>query len=394
MNDILRSPDQKKKKIALVFWPKVGNQHLHLIGIRQFAAGFSHWIWKGFAPENSAIPAIRAWKPDGIIGMLETPELAHACRRMRVPAVDVGDRLDQQPCFQVCVDHGKIGEVAANYFLERRFQSFAFCGVAGAHFATERQRGFERTLQNAGRECHTTWFKPDYGVPKQSAAWVEPAPGVARWLAKLPKPLALMVSNDQLGLAILSACGDADMRVPDDIAILGVDDDELMCTMANPPLSSIPIPAKRIGYEAASELAAMMAGYPQSDGPLILPPLPIVPRASTERMAASDPDVRKALELIGANAGQRFCVQDIADRLAVHRRTLERKFHRELSTGIQDEINRSRIQKAQLLLKDTDLSIAAIASKSGFVNRTRFGVLFRHHTGTTPATYRRQFRAV
>lgn len=133
MGIILRSPGaQKKKKIALIFWPKVGNQHLHLIGIREFASGFSHWIWKGLAPVNSAIPAIRAWRPDGIIGMLETPELARACRRLRVPAVDVGDRLEHQPCTRVCVDHGKIGEMAVKYFLERRFQHFAFCGAAGA----------------------------------------------------------------------------------------------------------------------------------------------------------------------------------------------------------------------------------------------------------------------
>ena len=392
MSDVLRSPTAKnKKKIALIFWPKVGNQHLHLIGIRQYAAGFSHWMWKGFAPVNSAIPLIRAWRPDGIIGMLETPELARACHRLGVPVVDVGDRLEHQPCIQICVDHGKIGEMGARYFLDRNFQHFAFCGAAGTHFAKARHRGFVETLQKAGMKCHTTWFRVGAGVPDTGVAWSQPDFVAARWLAQLPKPLALMVSNDQLALMILSTCSEANICVPEEVAVLGVDDDELMCTMANPTLSSIPFPAKRVGYEAAAVLEAMMAGEAAPDEPVVLPPLPIVTRGSTERLTASDPDVSNALALIRANVGRRFRVTDIADNLGVPRRTLERKFHRELSTGIQDEIRRSRVEQAQMLLRETDMTLRAIAAKCGFANLTRLGVVFRRYTGTSPAVYRRQF---
>lgn len=393
--NVLRSPETaNKKKIALIFWPKVGNQYLFLTGIRQFKVGFSHWMWKGFAPINSTIPLIRAWRPDGIIGMLETPELARACRRLRVPAVDVGEWLEHQPCIQICVDNWKTGEMAANYFLERRFRHFAFCGAAGAHFARERHRGFAETLQKAGMKCLTTWFKVGASVPQTTVAWSQPDPKAARWLEKLPRPLALMVSNDQLALMILSTCSEANIRVPNDVAVLGVDDDELMCTMANPPLSSIPIPAKRIGYEAAAVLEAMMAGESVPDEPVVLPPLPIVTRASTERPAVSDPDVSNALALIHANVGKRFRVTDIADNLGVPRRTLERKFHRELSTGIQDEIRRSRVEQAQMLLRETDMTPHSIASKCGFTNRSRMGVVFRQYTGTSPAAYRKQLKIV
>ena len=395
MSDILRNPEMaNKKKIALVFWPKVGNQHLFLTGIRQFEVGFYHWMWKGFSPVNSAIPLIRAWRPDGIIGMLETPELARACRRLRVPVVDVGERLEHQPCIQICVDSWKIGEMAANYFLERRFQHFAFCGAAGTHFAQERHRGFAETLEKADMKCPTIWFKVGAGVPQTTVAWAQPDPKAARWLEKLPRPLALMVSNDQLALMVLSTCSQANIRVPDDIAVLGVDDDELMCAMANPPLSSIPLPAKRIGYEAAAVLEAMMAGESVPDEPVVLPPLPIVTRGSTERLAVSDPDVSKALALIHANVGKRFRIIDIADNLGVTRRALERKFRRELSTGIQDEIRRSRVERVQTLLRDTDMTPYSIASKCGFANRTRMGVVFRQYTGTSPAAYRKQFKVV
>lgn len=392
MSDVLRSPATKaKKKVALIFWPKVGNQHLHLIGIRQFAVGFSHWMWKGFSPVNSAIPTIRAWRPDGIIGMLETPELARACRRLGVPAVDLGDRLERQPCIRICVDHGKIGEMAAHYFLNRHFQHFAFCGAADTHFARARHRGFVETLQQADMKCHTAWFKVGGGVPETTVAWSQPDTKVARWLARLPKPLALMVSNDQLALAVLSTCSEAKIRVPEEVMVLGVDDDELMCSMAHPTLSSIPFPAKRIGYEAAAILAAMMAGEAAPEGPVVVPPLPIVSRGSTERTAVSDPDVGKALALIRANVGRRFHVTDIADNVGVSRRALERKFQRDLSTGIQDEIRRCRVEHAQTLLRETDLTPRAIATKSGFANLTRLGVVFRRYTGTTPAAYRRQF---
>ncbi|EQD27375.1 xylose operon regulatory protein, partial [mine drainage metagenome] len=156
-----------------------------------------------------------------------------------------------------------------------------------------------------------------------------------------------MVSNDQLALMILSTCSEAGIRVPEDVAVLGVDDDELMCAMANPPLSSIPFPAKRVGYEAVAVIEALMAGEAAPDEPVVLPPLPIVTRGSTERLAVSDPDVDKALALIHANIGRRFNVSDLTDNLAVSRRSLERKFHRELSTGIQDEIRRSRVEHAR-----------------------------------------------
>ncbi len=389
-----RSATMDKKKIALVFWPKVGNQHLHLVGIRLYAVGFSHWVWKGFSPLNSAISLIRAWQPDGIIGMLETPELARACNRLGVPAVDIGDRLEHQPCVQICVDHRKVGEMAANYFLERRFRNFAFCGVKGTHFSQARHDSFVKILREADMQCPAAWFTMGAGVPQTTVAWSQPDPKLARWLAKLSKPLALFVSNDQLALTVLSTCSEVNIRVPDDVAVLGVDDDELMCTMANPSLSSIPFPAKRVGYEAAAVLEAMMNGEAAPDEPVVLPPLPIVVRASTERLMVSDPDVMQAMALIRANIGRRFRIADIAENLGVTRRTLERKFRRELCSGIQDVVRRSRVEHARTLLRETDMTLCAIAAKCGFVNRSFMGVVFRRYTGLSPAAYRRHLRAV
>ena len=392
MNDGLRRSPKAKKKIALIFWPKVGDQHLFLTGIRQYTAGFSHWLWKGFAPTHASIPLLRAWRPDGIIGMLETPKLAQACHRLGVPAVDLCDWLEHQPCTQICVDHRQIGKMGAEYFLEHHFQHFAFCGAAGTHFARQRQRGFAETLQKAGMKCQTTWFKVGGGVPETIVAWSQPEPVAARWLAKLPKPLALMVSNDQLALMILSTCSEANIRVPEDVAVLGVDDDELMCTMANPPLSSIGFPAKSIGYKAAEVLAAMMDGEAAPEGPVVFPPLPIVLRGSTERLTASDPEVGRALELIRDNVGNRFSIIALTDALAISRRSLERKFQRELSIGIQDVIRRSRVELSRTLLRETDMTLRAIAAKCGFANLTRLGVVFHRYTGTSPAAYRRQFQ--
>ncbi len=390
MSGDLRRSTTGQKKVALIFWPKVGDQHLFLIGIRQYAAGFSHWLWKGFSPVNSAIPLIRAWRPDGIIGMLETPQLARACHRLGVPAVDLGDRLEHQPCIQICVDHRQIGEMGARYFLDRHFQHFAFCGAAGTHFARERHRGFVETLQKADMKCQTIWFKVGAGVPDTVVAWSQPDPIAARWLAQLPKPLALMASHDQLALMILSTCSEANIRVPEDVAVLGVDDDELMCAMANPPLSSIGFPAKKIGFEAAATLAAMMAGEAAPEAPVVFPPLPIVVRGSTESVTASDPDVNRALTLIHANVGKQLRVADIADNLGISRRALERKFQQERSMGIHDAIRRSRVDLARTLLRETDMTPRAIATKCGFANLTRLGVVFRRYTGTSPAAYRRQ----
>ncbi len=391
-HQVLDTTIQDRKRVALIFWPKVGNQHQFMQGIRQFTTGFSHWMCKGLVPDNGAIPALLAWQPHGIIGMIETPEIAATGKKLRVPIVDVADRLIANPCLLVGVDHQKVGMMAANYFLERKFRHFAFCGVAGTRFSIERHRGFANVLRNEAITCEIFWHRPAAAIPRKFSAWVETNAKLARWLRGLPKPLAVFASDDQTGLVILSSCFEAGIRVPDEVAVLGVDDDELMCTLANPPLSSIPLPSKRIGYEAAAQLEAMMADETRPRSPIVLPPLPVVGRSSTDRLVSADPDVHQALLLIQANLRRNLRVAMIATHLAVSRRSLERKFRRELSTGIQEQIWLARVQAARKLLAETDLSMSVIAVQSGFTNAARFSVVFRRSAGFTPMAYRKLVR--
>ncbi len=382
------------KKVVLLFWPMAGYQYHVLRGIRRYAGAVADWQWEGIAPDAAAPARLARQHPDGIIGMVGTAQLAAAVRRLRVPAVDASRWLAQPPGAQVAVDDRQVGELAATYFLQRGFKHFAFVGSVVEWFAQERQRGFISALREAGCACPHMRVEDPEETLRKSAVWSRVNPALGRWLTQWPQPLAVFASADPVGLMVLATCRYYGLAVPQEVAVLGVDDDELMSTLANPPLSSVQYPAERIGYEAAQLLHGLLARRPAPAAPLLLPPLGIITRASTDRLAVADPDVLKAARLIqaGVEAGDTIRIAPLAYKLAVSRRSLEMKFKKTLGHSIQDEIRRAHLEVARKLLADTDLKTLTVAARSGFANASRLCLMFKQHLGVTPSAYRQRFR--
>lgn len=213
---------------------------------------------------------------------------------------------------------------------------------------------------------------------------------VARWVRGLPRPVGIFATNDIWGVQLAEVCLRADLRVPEDVAILGVDDDDLLCEFARPALSSIAVPAQRIGYEAAREVDRLLRGVQARSRPLLFPPLGVIARRSTDILAIEDGEVAASLRFIRQHAYQPIRVTDLLRVVPTSRRSLERRFRKVLGRSILDEIRRVHVERASQLLAQTDLTLNSIAERSGFTDAKRFSTVFRQMVGMTPSAYRRR----
>jgi LacI family transcriptional regulator len=216
------------------------------------------------------------------------------------------------------------------------------------------------------------------------------------WLVRLPKPLGVFASTDLLGRRILEACLRARIEVPDTIAVVGVDNDETLCELAAPPLSSVDANHYGVGYEAAGLLARLMRGGSPPTSRVLIQPAELVVRASSERWAVSDPEVARALGLIHAGPDDALRtalhVEDVVRQVPLSRRTLERRFHQVVGHSIYDEILRARVNRAQHLLSATTWPIKRIALETGFSYPEHLAAVFKTRVGRSPTQYRRSIR--
>lgn len=214
---------------------------------------------------------------------------------------------------------------------------------------------------------------------------------VLRWVRGLPRPVGVFAANDAWGVQLIEVCRQANLRVPDDVALVGVDNDDLLCEMARPSLSSVAVPAEQVGFEAAALLDKLLAGETPAAGSALFPPVRVVARQSSDLLALDDAEVAAAVRLI-RRAGKPIQVADILREVAISRRALERRFAAVLGRGLGEEIRRVRVERARELLAGTELPMAAVAARAGYSGVTRLCVAFRKGTGYAPADYRRRFR--
>jgi LacI family transcriptional regulator len=225
---------------------------------------------------------------------------------------------------------------------------------------------------------------------QQSIPWNTRLASLVEWLAELPRPVAVLSWSAARGRQVTEACGYAGIRVPDEVAVLGGDYDELMSHISSPPLSTIDQPAEQIGYEAARLLDGMMSGKKPRKRPLLFPPTRIVVRHSTDTLTIDDEIVRDALRLIRARAHERIRVSDVVRELAVARRALEQRFVRLVGRTPAAEIRRVRIENSKRMLVESDRSIADISRATGFGHQDLFSRVFRRSVGLTPTQFRRR----
>ena len=380
-------------RIGLVFGYGLSYYRDIVRGVRAFAEARPHWSFTPIATEPDALEGLRPLDLDGLIAHVFTPDLAGAIRRLGKPAVNVSGVLPDLAMPRVMADHEQVGRLAAGHFLDRGLRHFGFFGYTGHAFSTGREAGFRREAGRAGRRV-SSYLSDDPLRPEPTGLW-RWDDGLERWLVGLPRPVGVLASHDIQGVQLSEACRRAGLRVPDEVALLGVDDDEFFCEVARPSLSSVALPGERIGSEAARMLEDLLSGRGRRPPRTLLLPSPgVVTRRSSDVLAIADDDVAAAVRFIRAQALGPIGVSDVLGEVAVSRRSLERRFRAVLGRGLGAEIRRVRMEKARWLLSGTALPIARVAASSGFSEAKHLSTAFRRESGLTPTEYRRRSRAL
>lgn len=336
---------------------------------------------------DDPVPAwLATWRGDGIIVRVSNRRLRDAVLETGLPVIDMLGTVPDPRLPVVLPDDDAIGRLAAEHLLERGFREFGHCGVR-TNWSHRARAGFVAAVAAAGHPVHVHEL-PVLGRSRRS--WDADQECLAGWLRRLPKPVAIMACSDARAQRVLDACGRIGAAVPDDVAVLGVGNDEMVCEFGTPPLSSVVPDYQRIGYEAASLLDRLMHGAADRPPPLLLPPAGVVTRQSTDVIAVPDPDTAAAIRFIRERACTGVSVSEVADHTLLSRTDLKRRFRRYLGCSVIDQIVRERLNQATRLLRDTTLPIGHIARVTGFRTQQRMGAVFRTRLGTTPARYRQR----
>ena len=328
-------------------------------------------------------PWLANWDGDGIIARIETPRIARAVVKTGLPAVDLSAARLVSSLPWVETDDAEIAHLAAEHLLERGFKNFGYCGDSRFNWSVWREGFFSEQLQKAGHRCHT--FKSDPALTDLDMQSRE----LSEWLRTLPKPVGIMACYDRRGQQVLDACRNASLAVPDEVAVIGVDNDELLCELAAPPLSSVVPNTHRTGYEAAALLDRMMGGKKVAAKAHLMAPLGVASRQSTDVLAIEDREVASAVRFIREHACEGINVGDLMRVVSLSRRLLEQRFQRLLGRTPHEEILHVKLSRVQRLLAETDLPLYLIADRTGFEHVEYLSVVFKRELGKTP----RQFRA-
>ncbi len=322
---------------------------------------------------------------DGII--LRDVDKLEEVLALGIPAVVIGHSKTEVPnLVNVVTDSSAIGQIGADHLQQYGFKHFAYCGYGTAPFSDLRQASFSRCLRKAGFEVQT-----HMASPLASSPWREERRRMAAWLRSLPKPVGVMACNDDCGRQVIEACKLANLAVPDSVGVLGADNDEVVCGLSDPPLSSVAINFERAGYEAAAVLFRLLRQRRGVPSNIIVRATHVVARHSTDIAAATDPHVTKALQFIRDHARESVTVAEVFQAAGLSRRALEVKFRRELGCPIRKYICRVRTDQIVRLLVETDLPVGRIAESLGFPDVQHFARYFRADRHISPLAFRRSY---
>lgn len=363
-----------------------------LRGIARYTANHDPWLFHlppEFYQPSSKQPAkwLRGLGAHGAIAHVADPHVIDAIRALAIPAVIGGMRERVADLHALVTDDVAIGRIAVDYFQDRGFRRFAYCGLDDMFWSRLRCESFVRLATESGNEVHV-YERPQ---TKKQLSEDSERPTLAKWLRSLPKPIALLACNDDRSRQVLDACEMAELQVPDEVAILGVDDDDLLCELRHPQLSSIAISTEAAGYQAARMLEKLMAGKgnTKKDPPTKVSPLYIAARHSTDVVATKDRSVAIGLRFIREHVTEPIQVTDVANAVSLSRRALQQRFKNALGRPVHEEIKRARIDRMARMLVSTNLSINEISRllRHPDVNISRY---FQQWMGMTPSQYRKR----
>ncbi|RKX46912.1 MAG: xylose operon transcription regulator XylR [Verrucomicrobia bacterium] len=367
-----------------------------LRGIGQYIKEHEPWSTY-YAPRTLGEKApswLKGWKGDGIIARVSSEPVMEELKALGIPFVDMIGGMPTEPgTARVSGSDEGIGRKAADYFMKNGFRNFAFLGMRNEVWSVTRKIAYFNVLHEHGFSVNELLLPSFYDSASgeyRKRSWEKVEEELAVWAATLPAPCAVFCANDDLGRYMIEACRRADIAVPDELALLGVDNDTLFCELYDPPLSSIDANHFGVGYEAASLLDGMMRGEEAPTLPLLVPAGEIIVRTSSDVLAISDPNLASAVHFIRQHACEGISVGDVAAHAFLSRSVLQRRFKAELGQTAHERILQEKLSRARNLLAETSLPLVDIAEKAGFTHQEYMGATFRKHQGTTPAQYRIQ----
>ncbi|MGA2032539.1 MAG: DNA-binding transcriptional regulator [Thermoguttaceae bacterium] len=364
-----------------------------LQGIATYANERGPWKFyhHGYLTDDKFARRLRPWRPDGIIARIVSPQVSRQIRALGLPTVDLLHETSHVQMPQVIPDQPAIVRLAVDHLWECGLRQLAYAGFRGVRFSDQRSRCFcDYTKQ---REYPASVFtEGGYSNPSELVR-VEELPyrfsvELADWLCALPKPIGLIACNDTRASQVLRVCSERAIRVPDEIAVIGVDNDPVVCGLAEPRLSTVDPNARRIGYQAAALLHQMIQGEVPAPRIVQVEPVGVVARRSTDVLAISNADVVEAIRFVREQACEGLTIAAIIERLCISRRTLERWFTQYVGHSPPEEINRVRLARVRELLCETNLPLEEIARSAGFSHVESMYRLFKDATGQTPGQYR------
>lgn len=378
-----------KRRVALLLATSNAHTRLILQGVISYVRENKPWAFSLMEQDRGGgAPAwVRDWDGDGIIARVMNRQIASKIMASGLPVVDISIQHHIPGMPNVEPDDDAIARLAVEHFVQRGFKNFAYCG--DSHFLISERRGvaFAKALAASGLNAYSF----DRNFPA-SVAISRRISEIGDWLADLPKPLAVFACYDTRGQHVLDACRLRGIPVPEQVAVLGVDNDELLCEMASPPLSSVIPNARRTGYEAARLLDRLMSGDTVSPAPIKIEPLGISLRQSTDVLAVADPHIAMALRFIRDHASEAIGVADVARAVPLSRRILEKRFRQMLNHTLHDEIMLVRLGRVKQLLVESQLSLEQIAATTGYEHPEYLSVVFKREVGVSPRQYRERER--
>ncbi|MAX27688.1 MAG: hypothetical protein CMJ19_24600 [Phycisphaeraceae bacterium] len=355
-------------------------------GITRYARPLRAWQFHLGLPDARIVSDLRKWKPHGMIATLPQAKLEKRFATLGIPMVNCSSNLRSDTVHRVITDNDAVGQLAATYLLSRGYEHLAFCGESGMGASDDRFAAYRKHVP--GKVHYFVDAHAQQQVGEVGWRVSDQDRQLRQWLMDLPKPAGILACHDPMAMVLLEVCRQLQINVPGELAILGVDDDAMLCQMAYPTLSSIRMAHERIGFEAARLLDQLLV-EPQMDKQCIrIGPLCVVTRQSTDALASDDRLVGAAVRYIQEHADQPIRVSDVVEQTSVSRRNLEMRFEAALGKSILDVIQQAHVDLASQLLSSTQMSIEQIALASGFNSRERFSAVFREQTGQTPGSFR------
>jgi len=359
-----------------------------LMGLARYATADKRWVFERARPSPALAEQLAEDPPDGVIAYVG-PGLIAPLRELPCPVVNHSGQLAESPIPRVMVDDRAAGRLAAEHLMDRGHRRLAMVAFEAAAFSVRRLEGFREAGEAAG--CVVADWNlgqvPGWDERHRDQAEDE---AIGGWLGEMGFPVGVFGVNDEVAWRVSSVCEERGVDVPEQVAVLGMDNVPGFCEICHPSLSSVVSPWDQVGYEAAALLDRLMAGEPPPDTDVLVPPAGVVTRRSTDAFAVEDPKIARSLRFIRDHAHEGVSIDEVADDAGLPRRTMEKQYRRLLGRTPLEEVNRVKIELAKQLLADPALSIETVATRAGFDSLRWLNQKFREHTGLTPAKWRKR----